>query len=589
MCAAIFLIAVSVRVLHWQDNRQALPFAGMAEEYQAHALLLVNGDLRHFLTGPNPPSDANVVKHPLGYPILLAALFKIFGQSDTALLWFNIVLDAVAALLVFFLAAELFPTLVAFIAGLLVAFSPQLAYHSIAPLPDPLVASPILLAILLVVRAVKRPRLWPLAAAGASIGVSCLFRSNALLLAPFLALLLPFLFQRGQRLRSAVVLVGAACLVMLPNTIRNVVVFRSFIPLSVSAGITLVEGIGIYDHAHRFGLPDNDCAVTKWEAEAFGRPDYLGTRFTPDGIKREQWRIAQGLAVVRAHPFWFAGVMFDRAAFMLRLARVEKVAAEPAVTHALVVTDDERPVAVVGPKDLAAAPPNAQTQLALAPDSQTLRFTSEGAADVLLSPPLNLKRNTDYLLRLPLKLSAGSVVVAVRDAERNSLLAETSILHPISYTCFDLTPTSQPTVLLQRPFVSGDADHVRVVLRNGDRKAARVVAEVGRMEVFELRPAAQTWTRYPRIFVRGVQSLFLTACVLPFIIIGAVALLRARCMRALALLVAVPVYYMCVQSLLWTEFRYILALHYFLLILTAVGLHWTAMTLWQQARRIKNH
>src|SRR5207237_5587989 len=165
--ATIFLIAIGVRVLHWKDNRQALPFVGMAEEYQAHALLLVRGDLRHFLTGPNPPSDANVVKHPLGYPILLAALFKLFGPSDATVLSFNITLDAVAALLVFFLAAELFPTAVAFIAGLLVAFSPQLAYHSIAPLPDPLVASPILLAILLLVRAVKRPRLWTLAAAGA--------------------------------------------------------------------------------------------------------------------------------------------------------------------------------------------------------------------------------------------------------------------------------------------------------------------------------------------------------------------------------------------------------------------------------------
>jgi hypothetical protein len=39
---------------------------------------------------------------------------------------------------------------------------------------------------------------------------------------------------------------------------------------------------------------------------------------------------------------------------------------------------------------------------------------------------------------------------------------------------------------------------------------------------------------------------------------------RGKKWRALVVLLAVPVYYLCVQSALHTEYRYVLAVHYFL-------------------------
>jgi hypothetical protein len=106
ICACLFLVALGVRALHWQDNRQLFPFMGMTGEYKAHAMLLVEGNLEGFLRGPNPPSDTNVVKHPPGYPIFMAAVYKIFGTSDNALRAAHITLDALSALLVFFIALE---------------------------------------------------------------------------------------------------------------------------------------------------------------------------------------------------------------------------------------------------------------------------------------------------------------------------------------------------------------------------------------------------------------------------------------------------------------------------------------------------
>ena len=58
-------------------------------------------------------------------------------------------------------------------------------------------------------------------ACGASVGVSCWLRANAMLLAPFLALLVvPLLFPPGSRLRPSVALLAGALVVVGTLTLR---------------------------------------------------------------------------------------------------------------------------------------------------------------------------------------------------------------------------------------------------------------------------------------------------------------------------------------------------------------------------------
>ena len=143
LCAAVFLVALGVRALHWQDSQHAFIYEGMAVEYKMHALLLYEGDVTRFVRGDEWPLQASIIKHPPGYPLLLAAVYSVFGVNDTPVRALHIVLDAAAAVLVLLLALELFGSAaVAAIAGLLVAFSPQFAYHAIALVPDPLAARP---------------------------------------------------------------------------------------------------------------------------------------------------------------------------------------------------------------------------------------------------------------------------------------------------------------------------------------------------------------------------------------------------------------------------------------------------------------
>lgn len=586
-CALVFLVALGVRALQWQDNRHYfLPFAGMSGEYKAHALTLVRGDLRGFLQGPDPPSDANVVKHPPGYPLLMAAVYALFGESDWALRLVHIALDSLAAVLVVLIALELLPLSAAFSAGLLVALSPQLAYHSFALVPDPLAAPPILVALLLLLRARRSARVAHAVAAGALVGLSCWLRSNALLLPFFMAALAPLLVARGRRLRFAAALVGASLACILPVTIRNAVYFRSFIPLSLSAGITLVEGIGVYDKEGRFGLPSSDYGVTKWEAETYGRPDYLGTRFAPDGVERERNRVRAGLRVMRREPVWFLGVMLHRAFSMPRLARVETIARSPATTRPLELPEGATPAQRVAPSQFTPADPSS-TRLnfgVLTGLDPPLTFDGDAPGALFVSQPLAVERGTDYILRIPLRVERGSLVVEVLDARDRSLISATPVVHPINY--LDYTADTQPFVNVERPFVTGDASQVLVAIRNGGARGGPFAASAREAELFALGPSSHTWTRLPRAVLRPVQKLFLTAVMLPLTLVGLLRLARARRWAALAVLLVVPVYYMSVQSALWTEFRYVMAMHYTLFILSAAGLHSISKTLTNGARRL---
>ncbi len=324
----IFFTALGVRLLNWHGSRNEVSAVqtSVVLNYKHQARLIRENGLASLYDASSSTSNPDLLGHPLGYPILLSLIYRVAPESDTATQLVQMMLDSFAVVIICLIVFELFPTAVGIVAGLMAAFAPQFSWNSILLLPDTLAALPILLAVLLIVRArhqhPRQPRrLLLILAAGGLIGVSCWLRANALLLAPFLVLLFPIIYKRGERLRTALVLVGGACLVIAPLTIRNATVFGEFIPVSLGAGQTLIEGIADYNIDGSLGLPQTDVELTRGEAEALQRPDYAGSLFTPDGPARDRARLARGLAVVRAHPFWFLSVMVRRAASMMRLER----------------------------------------------------------------------------------------------------------------------------------------------------------------------------------------------------------------------------------------------------------------------------
>ena len=438
----IFLTALGVRLINWQSHRQeALAVqSSVALNYRHQARLIQANGIASLADASSATNNPDLLGHPPGYPILLSLIYRLGGESDIATQLLQIVLDSLSVVVIVLIAFEFFPTVVGLMAGFMSAFAPQFSWNSLTLLPDSLAALPILLSVYLIALACNRPAepasvpvhlkrdrkdclsYFAILAAGALIGISCWLRANALLLGPFLALVLFFISKRSSRLRRALVLVCGVLLIISPITIRNATVFGKFIPVSLGAGQTLVEGIADYNTDGSLGLPRTDVELTRAEADTYHRPDYANSLFTPDGPERDRARLARGLAVIRAHPFWFAGVMIRRAASMLRLER---------------------------------------TPLRLAP-------TNSGSGG-----------------------------------------------------------------LIQRP-------------------------------------------------LRIMQRLFITACFLPMTLIGAGILVYRRQSQRLAILLAVPFYYFCTQSALHTEYRYVLVIHYFLFVLSALAVY----TIAGEARRL---
>jgi hypothetical protein len=319
----IFFMALGVRLLNWQSHRTEVSEVQtfVVLNYKHLARLIHQNGVASLYEASSSTSNPGLLGHPPGYPIMLSFIYKIAPESDTAVQISQVVLDSLCAVIIFLLAAELLPTAVGTIAGLMAAFAPQFSWNSIQLLPDSLTALPILLALYLIALTRHRPRILLILIAGMLLGVSCWLRANALLLAPFTALLFPAIFKRGQRLRPALTIIGGACLVIAPLTIRNAIVFGKFIPVSLGAGQTLIEGIADYNIDGSLGFPQTDIELIRGEAAAYNRPDYANSLFTPDGVERDRARTVRGLAAIRAHPFWFAGVMVRRTGSMLRLER----------------------------------------------------------------------------------------------------------------------------------------------------------------------------------------------------------------------------------------------------------------------------
>jgi 4-amino-4-deoxy-L-arabinose transferase-like glycosyltransferase len=414
--ALIFFTALGVRFLNWHAHGSDVSKVqtNVTLNYKHLARLIGDNDFASLYKASSTTSNPDLLGHPPGYPILLAIIYKFAPESDTAVQIFQMILDSLSALIISLIAWKLMPAAVGTIAGLMAALAPQFSWNSLLLLPDSLAALPVLLAVYLIIQSRNNPRLLYLLTAGSLIGLSCWLRANALLLAPFMALVFPFIFKRGEKSSAILAFIGGACLLIAPLTIRNAVVFGKFIPVSLGAGQTLIEGLADYNTDGSLGLPQTDIDLIRQEAEAANRPEYASSLFSPDGIARDRARIARGLAVIRAHPIWFSSVMVRRAISMLRLERT------------------------------------------------------------------------------PLRLATAE---------------------------------------------------------------------------------SPAWLNLFQSLLRGLQKLFVTAIILPFVLIGVGLMIYKRQLQTLAILLVVPFYYFCIQSALHTEYRYVLVIHYFLFVLAAFALY----------------
>lgn len=582
---AIFVVAFGMRLLSQHDTQRDVwkVQTVVAQDYQRMARLLREGGVGGFFSSSGPLADPNMLGHPPGYPIVIAVVWTLFGESNRSIQLFQILIDSLAALFVFLIAIELLPFAVGVIAGALVALAPQFTWNAVLLLPDTLAVFPLLLVVYCLARAMKRPRLLTLILAGGFIGVSCWLRANALLMAPFLAVVTFIVFEKAKRLRFAAALLAGAILVIAPLTIRNWMVFHHFIPVSLGAGQTMLEGIADYDPDGSLGIPNTDMGIMKMEAEQYGRADYYSTLFAPDGIQRDRQRVARAFSVMAHHPLWFSGVMIRRGSSMLRLERTPRLSGMPSINYSPAELNDATRVANVPPGSFVAKAVVRAVGEFVGSDGNFVRLDSDYAKHrvLLATSALAIKPGHEHVLRVPVVIHEGRVRLAVRTAAGRRTLFVTTV---------DKAEVKegqrQPVVNVELPFIGDREGGVMLICENA--AAGHTVVDVGNVETFAIRPAGSSWSRYPRLLIRGVQSLFVTAIMLPLELLGIVILIKRRAWKTLLVLLSAPVYYLLVQSFLHTEYRYVLLIHYLLFIFAGLTLYQLRLLMRSSVRLVRN-
>jgi hypothetical protein len=204
--------------------------------------------------------------------------------------------------------------------------------------------------------------------------------------------------------------------------------------------------------------------------------------------------------------------------------------------------------------------------------------------------PLDVRAGTDYILRTRLSVAHAPVALKMTDFSAVITLSSTIIESASRKSERKKTRKAQALAELSRaaeegleedwvrvdlPFASGNGTQVRLALVNDRRESgAAPVVSMQKVELFEVGPTPHKQLDGLRVAVRGLQkNLFTTSVMTPLWLAGIMLLIFAREWKPAVALISVPLYYLCFQSALHTEYRYIIAIHYFLFVLAGLMLY----------------
>lgn len=264
--------------------------------------------------------------YPVGYSGFLALFYRVLGAHLAVAAVANALTGAALAVVTWALAGHALSKRRARAAGLLVALHPGLILYAALVMTEPLAALLTLLGFWL---AVRDARPWRGLVAGALVlGVAALVRPQALLCAPFLAVVVPLQPGGGiARWRTrAVAAAGALALALvpvLPWTARNCRVMDGCALVSTNAGWNLA--IGAFPRATgRF--------------ETLHASD--GCRDVTGQVEQDRCWLHYGLGEIAARPWrWLAlvpvklGYTFDHESFAVEYLHEARPEAWPPATR----------------------------------------------------------------------------------------------------------------------------------------------------------------------------------------------------------------------------------------------------------------
>jgi 4-amino-4-deoxy-L-arabinose transferase-like glycosyltransferase len=179
-----------------------------------------------------------------GFPLFLAAIYGAFGDSPAIAHVSFCLLGALACLMTYFLALEMFTETWARLAGILAAIYLPHAYFASTFLSENLFVPLLGLAVWLVIRFLTNGSIVILALAGLVFGYATLTRPFALLMLPVVLVVGSWAWWRAGRMALWPLSVFAAAFlaILTPWTYRNYATFHRFVLISTGGGATFYGG-----------------------------------------------------------------------------------------------------------------------------------------------------------------------------------------------------------------------------------------------------------------------------------------------------------------------------------------------------------
>jgi 4-amino-4-deoxy-L-arabinose transferase-like glycosyltransferase len=194
------------------------------------------------------PAMGNTILREPGYPLLLAAVFKLGGYGIQQARVTCVLLAFGATLLLLRLTRKITgDAMTALAAALLFLLYPGILVAEARAGIEILSIFTVLLFMLALYSAVEKGCLWRYWAAGLLLGVAVLVRSEVLLF-PLLLLVYLLLAERGwvegRKVVERIAVLGLGAVVVIsPWIIRNYVLVHEFVPTATVAGVAAQEGL----------------------------------------------------------------------------------------------------------------------------------------------------------------------------------------------------------------------------------------------------------------------------------------------------------------------------------------------------------
>jgi 4-amino-4-deoxy-L-arabinose transferase-like glycosyltransferase len=277
--AAVLVLSVVVRLL----------WVALVPNDQYSDSVWYDGAARNFAASGMYGLEGPSAWFPPGYPLFLAALYKLFGYSQLTGKLANVAIGVGISVFTYLLARSLVGSSVALLGALLIAVWPNLVFHTGILSSDLLAAFGFVAALWLGTRPATRTRTVLL---GVLIGWMILVRPVSGILIVSLALLW---WQRAGRLapsmRQLAPVVLIAAVIVGSWTVRNYLTFGEPILIATNGGYNF------WQVNHRFA-DGND---TFWLNVPMDDPEYQVMR-NGDEFTRNREGYRYGLAYIRTYP-----------------------------------------------------------------------------------------------------------------------------------------------------------------------------------------------------------------------------------------------------------------------------------------------